>query len=114
MTVLINGWVEFSPENAEKAVSAAAQLMADTRSQKGCREYIWSLDPTIPGRVYVYENWESSEDLNAHLAGRFYAEMLGLLGQYEMLGTDILKYRIDHSEPVYDPDGVPRGDFFTG
>jgi hypothetical protein len=40
--------------------------------------------------------------------------MLGLLGQYEMLATDILKYRIDHAEPVYDPNGVPRGDFFTG
>ena len=114
MRVIINGTVDFSPENAAAALAESAQLMKDTRDQKGCNHYVWSLDPAVPGRVYVYENWDSSEDLNAHLKGAFYANMLGLLGKYEMLGTDILKYRIDHEEPVYDPEGVPRGEFFTG
>jgi quinol monooxygenase YgiN len=114
MTVLINGTVDFSPEQAEAAMKESAQLMKDTRDQKGCNHYVWSLDPAVPGRVYVYENWDSSEDLNAHLAGEYYSGMLGLLGKYEMLGTDILKYRIDLAEPVYDPEGVPRGEFFTG
>ena len=114
MTVLINGTVNFSPEDATAALAEAAQLMADTRDQKGCVHYVWSQDPARPGTVYVYENWDSSEDLNAHLAGSFYSGMLALLGKYEMLGTDILKYRIDHAEPVYDPEGVPRGDFFSG
>ena len=114
MTVLINGTVDFSPEDAQAAMEESAQLQADTRSQKGCNHYVWSLDPAVPGRVYVYENWDSSEDLNAHLAGPYYQGMLQLLGKYEMKGTDILKYRIDHAEPVYDPEGVPRGDFFSG
>ena len=114
MTVLINGYVDFSPENAIKALEDATQLMAETRSQKGCRAYVWSHDPTTPGRVYVYENWESVEDLAAHLAGPYYSGMLGLLGKYELQATDILKYRIDHAEPVYDPEGKPRADFFTG
>ena len=114
MTVLINGTVNFSPEDATAALAEATQLMADTREQKGCRHYVWSHDLAVPGRVYVYENWESVEDLAAHLAGPFYSGMLQLLGKYEMLGTDILKYRIDHAEPVYDPEGVPRADFFAG
>ena len=114
MTVLINGYVDFKPEDAQTALVEATQLMADTRDQKGCRAYVWSHDPTTAGRVYVYENWESVEDLAAHLAGPYYSGMLGLLGKYEMLNTDILKYRIDHEEPVYDPQGVPRADFFAG
>ena len=40
--------------------------------------------------------------------------MLALLYQYEIHDTDILKYRIDHAEPVYDETGTPRADFFTG
>ena len=40
--------------------------------------------------------------------------MLALLGNYEVRGMDILKYRIDHAEPVYDPEGRPRADFFSG
>lgn len=114
MTILINGYVDFAVADAPKALESATALMAETRGQQGCRAYVWSLDPATPGRVYVYENWERQEDLAAHLAGPYYSQMLGLLSQYEMLHTDILKYRIDHAEPVYDPEGVPRADFFTG
>jgi quinol monooxygenase YgiN len=114
MTILINGWVDFSPDNAPRALAASKELIAETRSQKGCREYVWSEDPTTPGRLYVYENWESVEDLAAHLAGKYYLGMLEILGQFELKDTSVLKYRIDHAEPVYDPQGKPRADFFSG
>ncbi|NHN39213.1 antibiotic biosynthesis monooxygenase [Pseudomaricurvus alcaniphilus] len=114
MTVIINGTVDFKPEDAVAVLKDAAELMAATRQQTGCRHYVWSLDPAVPGRVYVYENWESVADLAAHLAGHFYTDMVQVLGRYEMLATDILKYRIDHAEPVYDDQGVPRADFFSG
>ena len=68
MTVLINSYVDFKPEDAATALADATQLMADTRDQKGCRAYVWSQDPTTAGRVYVYENWESVEDLAAILS----------------------------------------------
>ena len=113
MTILINGTVDFSPEDAEKALADATELMAETRSQKGCRHYVWSLDPAVPGRVYVYENWETEADLAAHLAGPYYSNMLGLLSQYEMKGTDILKYETAKAGPIYDETGVPRADFFA-
>ena len=114
MTVLINGYVDFAPGVEQQALGEAAALMAETRSQQGCRAYVWSADPTTPGRVWVYENWESIDDLAAHLAGRYYSEMLALLGKYEIAGMEILKYRIEHAEPVYDPEGNPRADFFSG
>lgn len=113
MTILINGLVQFSPEQAEQAMQEAAQLMADTRDQQGCRHYVWSIDPARPGTVYVYENWEREEDLAAHLAGPYYSGMLQLLGKYEMLGTDILKYETAKAGPIYDDTGVPRANFFA-
>ena len=114
MTILINGYVDFEPGNDLKALADATDLMAETRTQKGCIAYVWSSDPTTPGRVYVYEKWAEEADLAAHLAGKYYTGMLALLGQYELQATDILKYRIDHEEPVYDDEGRPRADFFTG
>ena len=113
MTILINGTVDFSPEDAIAALIESTQLVADTREQKGCRHYVWSHDPAVPGRVYVYENWESEADLAAHLKGPFYSNMLGILGKYEMKGTDILKYRPEVAGPIYDETGVPRADFFA-
>lgn len=114
MTVLINGYVDFAPGDDARALAEATALMAETRDQQGCRAYVWSADPTTPGRVYVYENWACVDDLAAHLAGPYYSEMLALLGKYQVTGMDILKYRIDHAEPVYDPEGRPRADFFSG
>ena len=72
MTVIINGTVDFNPADAAVVLQQTADLMAQTRAQKGCRHYVWSLDPAVPGRVYVYENWQSVEDLAAHLSGHFY------------------------------------------
>ncbi len=113
MTIIINGTVDLDPAAAEKALVQATQLMADTRSQQGCRAYVWSLDPTTPGRVYVYENWATEEDFAAHLAGHYYSDMLKIWGQYELKATDILKYRIEAAGPIYDETGVPRADFFS-
>ncbi len=114
MTTLIAGTVEMSPESRDQALEEAAGLMAETRAQKGCMHYVWAADPTSDRRIYVYEYWESTEDLAAHLAGPCYAQMLGLLGKYGAENAEVSKFRIDLEEPVYDPEGRPRADFFTG
>ena len=54
MTVLINGTVNFNPDDAVKVLRETALLMIDTRTQKGCRNSVWSLDPAVPGRIYVH------------------------------------------------------------
>lgn len=113
MTTIVTGTVDFRAEDAQKALGEAAQLMRDTRSQAGCLAYVWAADPTTPGRVYVYEKWASTEDFAAHLAGPYYRAMLGLLQSHNILGVDVQKHRVTLSEPVYDPSGVPRADFFT-
>ena len=113
MTVLVAGTIDIPGGDREKALAEAAGLMAETRSQKGCEHYVWSADPTSDTRVYVYERWETTEDLAAHLAGPYYANMLGILGSYNVENVEVTKFRIDKEEPVYDPEGRPRADFFT-
>ncbi|MFK8050876.1 MAG: putative quinol monooxygenase [Halioglobus sp.] len=113
MTILIAGTVEIIAANRDKALAEAADLMAETRTQKGCKHYVWSADPTSDTRIYVFEEWDSTEDLAAHLAGPFYMNMLGLLGGYDVHNTEVSKFKIAHEEPVYDPEGKPRADFFT-
>lgn len=114
MIVLIAGTIDILDGKREAALAEAASLIDDTRAQAGCKHYVWSADPTSDTRVYVYEYWESIDHLAAHLAGPFYASMLGLLGKYPMENVAISKFRVDLEEPVYDPEGRPRADFFTG
>ena len=114
MTILIAGTIDIPDDMREQALAEAAALMDDTRSQAGCEHYVWAADPTSPTRVYVFENWDSTEALATHLAGPYYAGMLGLLGKYNVQNAAVSKFRIDLEEPVYDPEGKPRADFFTG
>lgn len=113
MTILIAGTIEIDADKRDAALAEAAALMAETRSQPGCVHYVWSADPTSATRVYVYENWDTTEDLAAHLAGTYYAQMLGLLGKYGVTDAVVSKFKIALEEPVYDPAGKPRADFFT-
>ena len=113
MTVLIAGTIEIAADRRANALSESASLVAETRSQPGCVHYVWSADPTSATRVYVYENWASVEHLAAHLAGPYYQKMLGLLGGYNISNIQISKFKVALEEPVYDPQGKPRADFFT-
>ena len=112
--IIIAGTVDLDPEKREAALTSGCQHMEATRAQKGCMHYVWSADPLVAGRVYVYECWQSQEDLAAHLGGPHYRAMLQNMAAHEIRGMDVDKFKISLSEPVYDPEGRPRADFFTG
>jgi quinol monooxygenase YgiN len=110
--ILVAGTVELDPARREAALAAAAPLLGPTRAQRGCLAYVWSADPVEPGRVHVFEAWADEGALAAHFAGPWYAKMLAALGAHGLRGADVAKYRSDLREPVYDPAGRPRADFF--
>ena len=111
--IIIAGTVEVDPEQRDAALKAGCLHMEATRAQKGCIDYVWSADLLVPGRIYVYERWESEDDLRAHFEGPHYLAMRDTVAAHGLRGADVLKYRMEISEPVYDPTGVPRADFFT-
>jgi quinol monooxygenase YgiN len=111
--ILISGTVDVDPERRDEALVAGRPHMEATRAQKGCVDYVWSADPLVPGRIYVYERWETPEDLALHFEGPHYLNMRNTIASFGLRGADVLKYRVGLSEPVYDPTGVPRADFFT-
>lgn len=113
VTVLVAGTLEFPSGNREQALAETAPLVEQTRTQHGCVNYVWSADPTSATTVYVFEKWASIDALAAHLAGPFYQKMLGALGAYGVGDVRISKYKVAIEEPVYDPQGQPRADFFT-
>ena len=111
--ILIAGTVEVDPEQRDAALEAGCPHMEATRAQKGCIDYVWSADLLVPGRIYVFERWESEDALRAHFEGPHYLAMRDTIAAYGLRGADVLKYRPEIKEPVYDPTGTPRADFFT-
>ena len=113
MKVVISAVIELPPENRDVALAGAKELIEMALAEKGCRHYSWSADPHYPGRVNVFEEWDSAEDLQEHFSAPSYTGMLAHLGQYSLLGATSTKYRCDLSEPVYGPDGVATATFVT-
>ncbi len=111
--ILIAGTVDVDPDQRDAALEAGRPHMEATRAQKGCVDYVWSADGLVPGRIYVYERWESQEALEAHFAGPHYLAMRDTMAAHGLRGADVSKYRPDLSGPVYDSQGRPRADFFT-
>ncbi|MFK7734326.1 MAG: putative quinol monooxygenase [Pseudomonadales bacterium] len=111
-TTIVAGTIEISAENRDRALSEAAQLMVDTRSQAGCNHYVWAADPGSDTRIYVYEEWASTEALASHLAGEYYSGMLGHLSNFDLQNVEVKKYQVAREQAVYDSQGVARADFF--
>ena len=111
--ILIAGTIDVNPEDRDAAIENGRPHMEATRKWKGCLDYVWSADPLLEGRIYVFERWETEADLAAHFEGPHYLAMRNTIAAFDVRGIEVLKYRNDLSEPVYDPKGVPRADFFT-
>lgn len=113
MTIIVAGTVDLEPDKVDAALEAGIPHVLAARAEQGCVHYVWSKDPTQPGRIYVFEEWETQEDLAAHLTAEPYFNMRDTIGSFGLLAADNKKYRVDLSEPVYDETMTPRADFFT-
>jgi quinol monooxygenase YgiN len=113
MTIVIAGEVDLPPENREPALAGAKALIDMALAEPGCRHYAWTADPHDAGRVHVFEEWDSAEELQEHLEGEAYLGMLGHLAGYSILNANTRKYRCDLQEPVYGPDGKATATFLT-
>lgn len=111
--ILIAGTVDVAPEKREAALLGAVPHIKAALEERGCVAYSWTADLSRPGRICVFEEWTDEAALAVHLSAAPYKNMLAHLGGVGILGADTRKYRVDVSEPVYDPQGRPRADFFT-
>lgn len=111
--IVVAGWVDVTPENRETCLDGAKPFIDAALAEPGCVAYDWSPDPYNPKRIHVFEEWTGEAELAFHLSEEPYKNMAGHLAQAGILEAKTQKYRVDHFEPVYDPDGVPRADFFT-
>ena len=111
--IVIAGTVDVDPSKRDAALEAGKPHMQATRAWPGCMDYVWSADLLVPGRIYVFERWDSEENLASHFKGPHYIAMRDTIAAHGLQAADVSKYRIDLMEPVYDATMTPRADFFT-
>lgn len=68
--VIVGGTFEFEPGQREQFLASRDAMMRISRAEDGCIEYTFAPDPIEPGRVILFERWDSQEALDAHIAAQ--------------------------------------------
>jgi len=63
--IIVSGHIRVAPEDVDAFVDASREAMRAARAAPGCSAFVVAADPLEPGRVNVYEEWESGEAVEA-------------------------------------------------
>lgn len=72
LTIVAN--ITAKADNIEQVKAALQKLIATTRSEAGCLQYDLHQDNENPAHFMFYENWESRELWQQHMAAPHLAE----------------------------------------
>ena len=64
--VIVVGIIEVEAADRRRYLESKTGQVAATLAEAGCLEYAFSADLAEPGRVRLFEIWESAEHLAAH------------------------------------------------
>jgi quinol monooxygenase YgiN len=67
--LIVAGHFDVDPEQVDAFIGERVEGMRQSQAEPGCFAYVFMADPTAPGRVRLFERWESKEALAAHLSG---------------------------------------------
>jgi quinol monooxygenase YgiN len=63
--IIVSGRIFMPRERREAFLAASRDAMAQARRAPGCRDFVVAADPLEPGRINVYEKWDSEAALEA-------------------------------------------------
>lgn len=84
--------VTFDESKQETVIAAANRVTEITRAEQGCISYEFFADINRPGRMLLFEEWESEEAVDAHLASSHLVEFRSALDAAGVTGRAIKRY----------------------
>lgn len=91
--LIIAGWLHVDPEERDRYLDGCAEVVRLARAAPGCLDFALCADLLDPGRITVYERWESDEDLH-----RFRGAGPDSGQTAQILDADVRKYRLSAIE----------------
>ena len=98
--IVVAGYIDVAPEAAERLHEAAKVMMAETRKEAGCRVYDMTADLEVPGRLHIYEEWESLGHLGAHAKAPHMGDWRKKLGEMGVLTRNVRRYEGGEPTPL--------------
>jgi quinol monooxygenase YgiN len=93
--IIVSGRIRTKPGRRDAFVSSSREAVEAARQAPGCIDFVVAADPLDPGRVNVYEQWESEEQLEA-----FRGEGPGDDLSADIVDADVSRHQIASSGPA--------------
>jgi quinol monooxygenase YgiN len=62
--IIIAGHITVDPADRDRYLDLVADVAPAARKATGCLDFVQAPDPIEPGRINIYERWESDEALH--------------------------------------------------
>jgi len=67
--VIVAGHIVVGPEQRDDYLSECVEVVRQARRTAGCLDFTLSADPLEPGRINIFERWESQAAVEAFRGG---------------------------------------------
>ncbi len=94
MTTVVSARIQLHSDSWQAYLTAARVIVPLTRAEKGCIHYGFSIDLIEDCVVWMSEEWESEDDLMAHLQSPHVSAFIALAEEMQILDADIKKYTV--------------------
>jgi quinol monooxygenase YgiN len=65
LMIIVSGYIAVAPSDRDTYLDGCRDLIVTARSTAGCLDFHLAPDPIEPGRINIYEQWESVEAVEA-------------------------------------------------
>lgn len=93
--IIVAGWLAVDPDARAAYLEGCREVLVQARSAPGCLDFVLTADPLEPGRINVFERWESDEDL-----ARFRGSGPSNEQAAQIKDASVARYRISAVEPA--------------
>ena len=96
LTVIVAGHITVEPQQRESYLAGCVSVVERARGAAGCLDFAITADPIDPGRVNIFERWESQAALNtAH------GNAPGFEQAEAMLSVSVADYDVADVRPLF-------------
>ncbi|GIH72537.1 MULTISPECIES: putative quinol monooxygenase [Sphaerimonospora] len=93
--IIVSGHLYVAPEVRDAYLAGCVEVVEQARATAGCLDFALAADLVEPGRINVYERWESEAALEAFRGDGTSDEQ-----SVQILDAEVHRYRISSVEPA--------------
>ena len=98
--IVVSGTITYDSADHDGVRSAVMKVAEATRAENGCITYEFFADLAGPGRMRVFEEWETDDALKAHATQPHMLAFREELGTYRMTSRQITRYVVTETSQL--------------